>query len=48
MWADERMQELQDKGRENWDEADWDAYHYIEQARFESGYYEEDDGAWAN
>lgn len=42
MWADERMQELQDKGRENWDETDWDAYNYIEQLRYESGYYDED------
>lgn len=40
-WADERMAELEAKGRENWDEDDWEAYHYIEQVRFESGYYED-------
>ena len=40
-WADERMAELEAKGRENWDENDWEAFHYIEQARFESGYYDD-------
>lgn len=40
-WADERMAELEAKGRENWDEDDWEAFHYIEQLRFESGYYED-------
>ena len=40
-WADKRMEELENKGRENWDIDDWDAYHYIEQLRFEGGYYED-------
>lgn len=40
-WTDERMAELEAKGRENWDENDWEAFHYIEQLRFESGYYED-------
>lgn len=40
-WADERMAELMEKGRENWDEDDWEAYHYIEQTRFENGYYDD-------
>lgn len=40
-WADERMAELEAKGRENWDEGDWEAFHYIEQVRFESGYYDD-------
>ena len=40
-WADERMAELMEKGSENWDEDDWEAYNYIEQLRFESGYYED-------
>lgn len=40
-WADERMEELEAKGRENWDENDWEAFHYIEQVRFESGYYDD-------
>lgn len=33
--------ELEAKGRENWDENDWEAFHYIEQVRFESGYYDD-------
>lgn len=40
-WADERMEELMEKDRGNWDEDDWEAYHYIEQLRFESGCYED-------
>lgn len=40
-WADERMEQLEIKGRENWDEEDWEAYHYIEQTRFENGYYDD-------
>ena len=40
-WADERMAELEAKGRENWDDNDWEAFHYIEQVRFESGYYDD-------
>lgn len=40
-WADEKMDELERKGRENWDESDWNAYHYIEQLRFENGYYDD-------
>ena len=40
-WADERMAELEAKGRENWDENDWEAFHYIEHVRFESGYYDD-------
>ncbi len=39
-WADERMEKLQAKGRINWNEDDWDAFHYIEQVRHESGYYD--------
>ena len=43
-WADEKMQELMEKPREQWDEDDWDAYNYIEQIRFESGYYDSFEG----
>lgn len=43
-WADAKMQELMEKPREHWDEDDWDTYHYIEQLRFESGYYDSFDG----
>lgn len=39
-WADEKMVELEAKGRENWDIDDWEAYHYIEQMRFDTGYYD--------
>jgi rubrerythrin len=40
-WADDAMKELNKKGKANWDEDDWETYHYIEQARHESGYYED-------
>lgn len=40
-WSDRRMEELEKKGRENWDADDWEAYHYIEQIRFDSGYYDD-------
>ena len=29
------------KGKPNWDESDWETYHYIQQLRFDSGYYSE-------
>lgn len=41
-WADRKMQELEEKGRDNWNEEDYESYHYIEQLRFESGYYDDD------
>ena len=40
-WADDAMKELNKKGKANWNEDDWETYHYIEQARHESGYYED-------
>ncbi len=40
MWAQEKMQELLAKGRENWDEDDWDAFNYIENANAEADYYD--------
>lgn len=40
-WAEQCMQELNAKGRANWDADDWESYHYIEQIRFENGYYDE-------
>ena len=42
-WADRKMEELEAKGRDNWDQADYEAYHYIMQVRFESGYYDSDE-----
>lgn len=40
-WADEEMERLDAKGRDNWDESDYEAYHYIMQVWFESGYYDQ-------
>ena len=40
-WSDDAMKELNKKGKANWNEDDWETYHYIEQARHESGYYED-------
>ena len=40
-WADDAMKELTKKGKQNWTEDDWETYHYIEQLRHESGYYED-------
>lgn len=39
-WADEKMEQLMDKPKHEWDNDDWDAYHYIQQIRYESGYYD--------
>lgn len=30
-WADMKMQELNEKGRENWDEDDYEAYCYCQE-----------------
>ena len=35
-WAEIREQELDEKGRENWDQDDWDAYYYIEECKAEA------------
>ena len=40
-WADIKMDELREKGRQNWDEDDWEAYNYIEEIRCDSGFYED-------
>lgn len=40
-WAEERMEELENKGRSNWDENDWDAYFYIMQLWSECGYFDD-------
>lgn len=32
-WADERMEQLEAKGKENWNQEDWDAFHYILNAK---------------
>lgn len=40
-WADERMEALEAKGRADWDQDDWDSYTYIQQTRFECGYYDD-------
>lgn len=38
-WADEMLQELMTKGRNNWSVEDWEAYCYIECCNAESNYY---------
>lgn len=40
-WEEEKIGELESMGCENQDEEDWESYHYIEQTRFESGYYDD-------
>lgn len=40
-WADEKMEKLEQKGKENWDIDDWEAFCYIEQLRGENGYYDD-------
>lgn len=40
-WADEKMEQLMSKPESEWDIDDWEAYHYIQQFRFESGYYDD-------
>lgn len=40
-WADWKYAQLMEKGKENWDEDDWDAYNYIENCWAER-YREED------
>lgn len=40
-WADERYDELMNKGKDNWDQDDWDSYNYIMQVWGESGEFDE-------
>ena len=40
-WADEKYDSLMKKGKENWDQDDWDAYNYIMNAWGENGYFDE-------
>lgn len=39
-WAEERLEELEAKGKENWDASDWEAYYYIKNVCAESDYYD--------
>ena len=34
-WAERREQLLEEKGRDNWDQDDWEAYYYIEECKAE-------------
>ncbi len=43
-WADWRYDKLMEKGRENWDEDDWDAYNYIENLWAEREYFDQLEG----
>lgn len=38
-WAQERMEELEEKGKKNWDDEDWEAYCYIQNVNAEADYY---------
>lgn len=40
LWADEKLDELESKGKENWSEEDWDAYNYCKNANAERDYYD--------
>lgn len=40
-WADMRIAQLNAKGRDNWEEEDWESYHYIHQVYFEMRFYDE-------
>lgn len=37
-WADEKMDELQQKGKENWNQDDWESFNYIENSMAEQDY----------
>ena len=39
-WADTEMERLNSIGRDKWTVEDWEAYHYIENARAESYYFD--------
>ncbi len=41
-WAEKKLAELMHKGKENWDQDDFEAYAYIEECFAESGYYDDD------
>ena len=30
-WASRKVEELENKGRENWDQDDWEAYYYCQE-----------------
>jgi len=34
-WAEWKTNQLMEKGRENWDEDDWESYSYIQEAEAE-------------
>lgn len=39
-WAEKEMERLNAKGREHWNESDWEAYYYIKQVNAETDYYD--------
>ena len=41
-WAEMRMAQLNAKDKRLWDENDYEAYHYIQQLRFEASYEDDD------
>lgn len=40
-WAHDKYDALMDKGKDNWDQDDWEAYHYIMQTWADYGYFDE-------
>lgn len=42
-WMDAKAQELEEKGRENWDEDDWQAWIYIDAIRNEEAYFDSEE-----
>ena len=40
-WSHDKYDELMKKGKDNWDQSDWEAYHYIMQTWSEYGYFDE-------
>lgn len=40
-WSEAKMQELMDKPKNEWSDDDWESYNYIQQYRYECGYYDD-------
>lgn len=38
-WAEQKLEELEKKGKQNWDEADWEAYNYVMNVNAEQEYF---------
>ena len=40
-WIIEKLEELESIPRKDWSVEDWEAYNYIQQTRFENGFYDD-------